>query len=282
MYNGLVLSGGGSKGLLQLGLLESLYENKKIEKIKYLAGCSVGSLLCVLLAIGYTPVEIITYFCVNDFSTLLKGSNVLLITSHCGLIDCNVLLEYLEKMVMEKLQYIPTFEDLYNKYGITFICPSYKINHKKDEDPCVYFSYRTHPKMHITKAACLSSNIPIVFTKSGYNNDYYIDGGVFDNFPVNKLIDEIVNDPWNEDIKYKIIGIKFEKDVDSLEINTFFDYVKHLFLAVTKELKYTDNNTNVKILSIKTGLSAVDFDIENKRKIDLFIEGKATYKNFFK
>ena len=34
MYNGLVLSGGGSKGLLQLGFLEALYENKKIEKIE--------------------------------------------------------------------------------------------------------------------------------------------------------------------------------------------------------------------------------------------------------
>ena len=252
MYNGLVLSGGGSKGLLQLGLLEALYENKKIEKIKYLAGCSVGSLLCVLLAVGYTPVEIITYFCINDFSTLLKGSNVLLITSHCGLIDCNVLLEYLEKMVMEKIQYIPTFEDLYIKFGITFICPSYKINHKKGEDPCIYFSYKTHPKMHITKASCLSSNIPIVFTKSGYNNDYYIDGGVFDNFPVNKLIDEIVTDPWrNDDINYKIIGIKFEKDIDNLEINTFFDYVKHL-CKTFKHTKYL-----VHKLTMNTHLSII-------------------------
>jgi predicted acylesterase/phospholipase RssA len=36
MYNGLVLSGGGTKGLLQLGFLEALYENKKIEKSNYI------------------------------------------------------------------------------------------------------------------------------------------------------------------------------------------------------------------------------------------------------
>ena len=38
----------------------------------------------------------------------------------------------------------------------------------------------------------------------------------------------------------------------------------------------------IKIVSIKTGLSVVDFDIDNKRKIDLFIEGKNNYKSFFK
>jgi hypothetical protein len=281
MYNGIVLSGGGSKGLLQLGFLEALYENKKIEKIKYLAGCSVGAILSVLIAIGYTPSEIITYFCVNDFCSLFKGFNVLLISKYYGLIDSNVILEYIENMVMLKLNYIPTFEDLYVKYGITFICPAYKINHKLDEEPYTYFSYKTHPKMYITKAACLSSNIPVVFTKSSYKEEYYIDGGVFDNFPINKLIEDIETDPWNEELKYNIIGIKFESDSDNLEINTFFDYVKHLFVAVTKNKKDVVSK-NVKVVSIKTGLSVVDFDIENKRKIDLFIEGKNNYKNFFK
>lgn len=281
MYNGIVLSGGGSKGLLQLGFLEALYENKKIEKIKYLSGCSVGAILSVLLAVGYTPSEIITYFCVNDFCSLFKGFNVLLISKYYGLIDCNVILEYIETMVMLKLNYIPTFEDLYINHGITFVCPAYKVNHKVDEDPHIYFSYRTHPKMHITKAACLSSNIPVVFTKSSYKDDYYIDGGVFDNFPVNKLVEDIKNDPWNEDIFYNIIGIKFENDNDNLEINTFFDYVKHLFVAVTKNKQHIISD-KVKIVTIKTGISVVDFDIENKRKIDLFIEGKNNYKKFFK
>jgi predicted acylesterase/phospholipase RssA len=281
MYNGLVLSGGGTKGLLQLGFLEALYENKKIEKIKYFSGCSIGAILSVLLAVGYTPSEIITYFCVNDFCSLFKGFNILLISKYYGLIDCNVILEYIETMVMLKLNYIPTFEDLYIKHGITFVCPAYKVNHKVDEDPHVYFSYRTHPKMNITKAACLSSNIPVVFTKSSYNECYYIDGGVFDNFPVNKLVEDIKSDPWYGDQFYNIIGIKFENDSDSLEVNTFFDYVKHLFVAVTKNKQHIISE-KVKIISIKTGISVVDFDIDNKRKIDLFIEGKNNYKNFFK
>ena len=281
MYNGLVLSGGGSKGLLQLGFLEALYENKKIEKIKYFSGCSIGSVLCVLLAIGYTPSEIITYFCVNDFCSLFKGFNVLLISNYYGLIDCNVILNYIERMVIEKINYIPTFEDLYYKYGITFTCPAFKVNHRSDEDPHIYFSYKTHPKMTITKAACLSSNIPIVFTKSSYNDEYYIDGGVFDNFPINKLVEDITTNPWDDDPYYNIIGIKFENDSDNLEINTFFDYVKHLFVAVTKNKKHIISD-KVKVITIKTGLSVVDFDIDNKRKIDLFIEGKNNYKKFFK
>ncbi len=277
MYNGIVLSGGGIKGLLQLGLIEALYENKKIEKLKYYSGCSIGSILCVLLSVGYTPKEIITYFCVNDFSSLFKGFNILLISNYYGLIDSNVILNYLETMVIEKINYIPTFEDLYIKHGKYFICPAYKINHKKDEDPHTYFSYNTTPKMHITKAACLSSNIPIVFTKTSYTEGYYIDGGIFDNFPVDKLIEDIETDPWDENPYYKIIGIKFETDKDNLEISSFFDYVKHLFIAVTKNKKNIKTK-NIDIITIKTGLSAVDFSVDNNKKIDIFIEGKKQYK----
>jgi len=276
MYDGIVLSGGGMKGFLQLGFIDSLLENKKIDKLKYFAGCSIGSILCVLLIVGYTPQELITYFCTNDVCSLFKGFNILLISNHYGLIDSKIILEYIETMVMLKLNYIPTFKDIYIKQGKIFICPSYKLNYSNEENPHTYFSYKTHPNMHITKAACCSSNIPIIFTKIEHEGGYYVDGGLFDNFPVNRLLKEIQEDPWTNEY-YSIIAIKFEHDLKQLEINSFSDYVKHLFTAATKN-KNLIQNDNVTIINIKTALSAIDFDIDTKRKLDLFIEGKKYYK----
>jgi len=44
-YEGLVLSSGGIKGFLQLGVLDYLYSNGYLDHIKYVSGCSVGAMI---------------------------------------------------------------------------------------------------------------------------------------------------------------------------------------------------------------------------------------------
>ena len=62
-YDTLVLSGGSSKGIMTLGALQYLYDNFLLKNIKNYIGTSAGAMICYLLAIGYTPVEIIVYIC---------------------------------------------------------------------------------------------------------------------------------------------------------------------------------------------------------------------------
>ena len=50
---GLVLSGGGAKGLYHIGVLQALEENNVA--IDYVAGTSMGSIIAGLYAAGYTP-----------------------------------------------------------------------------------------------------------------------------------------------------------------------------------------------------------------------------------
>ena len=52
---GLVLSGGGAKGLYHIGVIQALEENEI--PIDYVAGTSMGSIIAALYAAGYSPEE---------------------------------------------------------------------------------------------------------------------------------------------------------------------------------------------------------------------------------
>ena len=60
-YDTLVLSGGSSKGLVILGALQYGYDNYLLNEIETYIGTSAGAITCFLLAIGYSPLEIISY-----------------------------------------------------------------------------------------------------------------------------------------------------------------------------------------------------------------------------
>ena len=52
---GVVMSGGGAKGLYHIGVLEALEENGV--PIDYVAGTSMGSIIAAMYAAGYSPAE---------------------------------------------------------------------------------------------------------------------------------------------------------------------------------------------------------------------------------
>lgn len=69
----LVLSGGGARGLSQIGVLREL-ERQNIQ-IDYIVGTSIGSVIGGLYAVGYTPDEIEDMMLKADWDELLASSN---------------------------------------------------------------------------------------------------------------------------------------------------------------------------------------------------------------
>ena len=65
-YDTLVVSGGSSKVLLTIGSLQYCYDNFLLKNIKTYIGTSSGAMLCYLLIIGYSPIDIIIYACTNQ------------------------------------------------------------------------------------------------------------------------------------------------------------------------------------------------------------------------
>lgn len=68
---GVVLSGGGAKGLAHIGLLKVLEENGI--PIDYIGGTSMGAIIGSLYAIGYTPDQMMEFMCSDDFTRWSKG-----------------------------------------------------------------------------------------------------------------------------------------------------------------------------------------------------------------
>lgn len=68
---GLVLSGGGAKGLSHIGVIKALEENNI--PIDYIAGTSMGAIIGALYAIGLTPEEMETMFRSEEFASWYRG-----------------------------------------------------------------------------------------------------------------------------------------------------------------------------------------------------------------
>ena len=68
---GLVLSGGGAKGLSHIGVIKALEENNI--PIDYIGGTSIGAIIGGLYAIGYTPDQMIDLFKSKEFEAWSKG-----------------------------------------------------------------------------------------------------------------------------------------------------------------------------------------------------------------
>ena len=70
MKKGLVLSGGGARGVCHLGVIKALDEFGV--KFDYIAGTSVGSVVGALYSYGYPPDEILKMIQATSFFKSLK------------------------------------------------------------------------------------------------------------------------------------------------------------------------------------------------------------------
>lgn len=68
---GLVLSGGGAKGIAHIGVIKALEENGI--QIDYIAGTSMGAIIGSLYAMGYSPDEMINLVTSEEFSRWSTG-----------------------------------------------------------------------------------------------------------------------------------------------------------------------------------------------------------------
>ena len=83
-----------------------------------------------------------------------------------------------------------TLKELYDYSNINFFIYTTDLkNFSKIE-----ISHKTHPNIKVITAIYMSCCIPIIFKPAYYNNNYYLDGGINANVPINEcLINEKCN-----------------------------------------------------------------------------------------
>lgn len=243
-YNGLCLSSGGINGWIFIGILSYLYKLNKLNEIKYYIGTSIGAIICLLLILNYEPLEILKLSCNNNISEYftLSISNI---KEGYGLYNIENLKLYLKQLILNKTNgIIPTFKELFDKTNKVFYCTSYCLNPDKNytNNNKIYFNYKDYPDMNVLDAVISSASLPIVFTKNKLNENYYIDGGLFDHFPINKLYNIMYND-IQDDKNINILALEIgTKKID--KINTIGEYIFSI-LNIVCQTQETETIINI-------------------------------------
>jgi NTE family protein len=159
---GVALSGGGAKGFAHLGVLQALNERGLYPEV--ISGTSAGAFAGVLYADGHTPKEISTFFQKKVFREFAEFT-----IPHGGFFKSDRLRSFLKKHLRAK-----TFEDLQ--------IPLHTIATDIEHGESKVFS--SGPLIPAVIASC---SVPIVFRPVEINEHYYVDGGLFKNFPVSTI-----------------------------------------------------------------------------------------------
>ncbi|MDL2243221.1 patatin-like phospholipase family protein [Bacteroidales bacterium OttesenSCG-928-J19] len=209
---GLVLSGGGAKGAVHIGIIKALEENEI--PIDYIAGTSIGSIVGSLYAMGYTPDEMLSLFMSKEFSYWQSGKvedkyiyffrkdNEApdFMKINIPLKDSLGITHSLPNSLINPVQMNQAFLGLFSqataqcqgdfdKLFVPFLCVASDIFNK---EPVIF---RTGDLGDAVRA---SMSFPFVFKPIIKDSIPLYDGGIYDNFPVHPM-----NRAWHPDF---IIG----------------------------------------------------------------------------
>jgi predicted acylesterase/phospholipase RssA len=173
-YQAIVLSGGGVKGILQLGALHYYHEKKSFDhdSVQQYAGTSIGSVIVLLLNVGYTPMQIFNeIYNLDSFFDVSKRSPWELITN-MGLLSIDTFANKISKLIEKKIGSVPTLKQLYEKTGKTLTVSATNVSKMREDR----LNYITHPDLSCVDAVKISCNLPVIFQRIKFNHDFVIDG----------------------------------------------------------------------------------------------------------
>ncbi len=160
---GLVLSGGGVRGVAHLGVIKVL--NECGINPAFVSGTSAGSLVGALYAAGHSVETIFEFF---KTTAIFKMSN--LAARKPGIIDSDKFYEVLKAYLPED-----DFGALKKKLFVT-------------TTDLIHGRVRTFSEGPLIKPLLASSAVPVVFSPIKIDGILYSDGGALNNFPVEPLV----------------------------------------------------------------------------------------------
>jgi NTE family protein len=162
MRVGLVLSGGGVRGVSHVGVIKALEEHNIIPT--HITGSSAGAIVGALYAYGYNYKEILRFFETIQIFDIKKYA-----LGKPGFIDA-------EKFYPEFKSYLK--EDSFNAlHKLLTITATDILNG----------NLKTFSSGELIKPILASAAIPGVFAPVKIKNSYYVDGGTLNNFPIESL-----------------------------------------------------------------------------------------------
>lgn len=221
---GLVLEGGGAKGAYQIGVWRALLSYGV--KIKGVSGVSVGALNGALMCMGdYDQAE--QLWRELNYSAIMKVDNdqmEKIIGHHLKELNFKELKKDISKFLKDKGIDITPLKDLIDKWvdedkirnsDMEFIFGTFLVSKLKE----VEISTKEMENENLKDYLLASASLP-AFKKDKLNGLKYMDGGLFNNVP----IDMLINRGYKDIIVIRIFGrglekpVKIPRDVNVIEI----------------------------------------------------------------
>ncbi|SCY28444.1 NTE family protein [Nonlabens sp. Hel1_33_55] len=257
---GVVLSGGGAKGLAHIGALKVI-DSLGI-KVDYIAGTSMGAIIGSLYASGYTGHQIDSIFEVTNFNQLIVDEIPRSAKT------------YYERKQNERYAVTLPFKDFkvslpssLSKGQNVYNLMSQLLSHVNDvedfsELPIPFFCIATNiangeevvlDSGYLPRAVNASGALPSLLGPVQIGDMILIDGGVTDNYPVEKLRAK------GMDI---IIGVDVQDDLKSLdELNSAFGILTQINnFRTINDMKIKAPKTDIYITPKIDDYSVISFD----------------------
>jgi len=261
---GLVLSGGGAKGLAHIGTLKIIEEAGV--KIDYIGGTSMGAIVGALYASGYSATQLDSIFNSTDFAALIQDNVPRSAKTFyekddseryaLGLPFDNFKVSFPQAIsggqniyneFVRLLYHVKDVQD-FNKLPIPFLCIA--TNVETGEPVLLNQGY-------LPEAIMASGTFPSLFEPALLEDDILIDGGVVNNYP----IDEVKN--MGADL---IIGVDVQDDLadrDALSSAAEILLQINNYRTVNDMVKKMEQ-TDVYIKPNIKGFSVIDFERGNE------------------
>ena len=267
MLKNIVFSGCFTKGIIYIGIFKALEELNIRSNIQTYCGVSSGSIAALMGILDFTSLEmekIIYNISLDNLMNLKNSFELFNIYNKCGILDGNKIVKFIE-IILE------------NKFGnkhITFNELKLQIPNKDlivigtnlNSNSVSVFSNKISPDMKLSTAIRISTSFPLVFKPVKYNNSFYADGGLINNFPV---------DIFDEELE-TTIGISIK--IDTIRINeiiTLDSYLMKIFeLLTTQKEEYLKEKYKNQTICIDLTNQLDDiFDFSNSYKKKLISIG---------
>ncbi len=236
---GLVLSGGGARGITHIGVIKALEENNV--PIDYITGTSMGAIVGSMYAMGHTTDEVIEILKSEDFRRWSTGEldpkyryyyrnsdpKPIIAEIKFNLKNLDSLVfkpKFLPTNIVSPLQMNYAFLELFSRANalakenfdslfVPFRCVASDIYRKE----AVVFK-----DGNLGDAVRASMTFPFMFKPIVINNRLLFDGGIYNNFPVNVMRDE-----FNPDI---IIGSVVSNNPPEPDVNNILEQIANMIV----------------------------------------------------
>ncbi len=307
-FKNLVFEGGGIKGIAYAGAMQVLEEKGILKNIERVAGSSVGAITASILSIGYTAQEISELLKKTDFADFKDDSffipfNIIRFYKRFGWFKGDKLKKWLQEVFKKKSAENITFRQLYelkeNQGGLIkeLYLTGTNLNNKTE----IIMSKKNTPDMKIIDAVRISASIPLFFQAVEQNKQFFIDGGLYYNYPIDifdkpEYLEEYKNLEKNSEEKIynkETIGLRVDsqEEISTIENPGYQEEVKNLKGFVETLIVGFIDNANKKHLDEKDWhrtiyincgkIKATQFSLKDEQKEDLIKKGKDSALQYF-